>query len=447
MDIQEFYQNYLGEQDLIRSSLFNSENFTNLDDLINYKINELNDMNSIQEVFEHLSMAEAKLLKRLASEDTHDNVHHVAYNLSKYATLIDYQYILEDKAGDGVIHSEIINSLNHGMKQSGIFPIEEMYIDDSERISARDYNRFMPIFQGPMYWLYNNLTFFELRRLMSKLNIKSLGQYKEDYLTEVVNHLRLKEYLVHAVSQLDNEAVNEIQDKLRNDDYIYDNIPRWRTALETGLLVKVHKDYLIMHKDILAGLKEIDFDNINYSKVEKDDANFNAYQVGLKLSTYEDIYRQIILPSRFNLLEVEIIICQTFGWTNEDSGYFLIDGKEVTPTNMSKSAIMADVFLESGLEYQYESNDDYIIKLQVEDVLSIDKPIPSVEDYQGPSPIEGVGGVENLKKVLKILEDKHHPDFDNTYYRARQKNYRERYPVSAVNKQLSRLFNRGNPMT
>src|SRR5699024_3328139 len=215
LDIQEFYQNYLGEQDLIRASLFNSENFTNLDDLINYKINELNDMNSIQEVFEHFSMAEAKLLKRLASEDTHDNVHHVAYNLSKYATLIDYQYILEDKAGDGVIHSEIINSLNHGMKQSGIFPIEEMYIDDSERISARDYNRFMPIFQGPMYWLYNNLTFFELRRLMSKLNIKSLGQYKEDYLTEVVNHLRLKEYLVHAVSQLDNEAVNEIQDKLR----------------------------------------------------------------------------------------------------------------------------------------------------------------------------------------------------------------------------------------
>ena len=51
MDIQEFYQNYLGEQDLIRASLFNSENFTNLDDLINYKISELNDMNSIQEVF------------------------------------------------------------------------------------------------------------------------------------------------------------------------------------------------------------------------------------------------------------------------------------------------------------------------------------------------------------------------------------------------------------
>src|SRR5699024_11314427 len=102
----------------------------------------------------------------------------------------------------------------------------------------------------------------------------------------------------------------------------------------------------------------------------------------------------------------------------------------------SKSAIMADVFLESGLEYQYESNDDYIIKLQVEDVLSIDKLIPSVEDYQGPSPIEGVGGGENLKKVLKILEDKHHPDFDNTYYRARQKNYSERYPVSTVNKQL-----------
>src|SRR5699024_5294828 len=120
---------------------------------------------------------------------------------------------------------------------------------------------------------------------------------------------------------------------------------------------------------------------------------------------------------------------------------------EVTATNLSNSAIMADVFLESGLEYQYESNDDYIIKLQVEDVLSIVKLIPSVEVYQGPSSIEGVGGVENLKKDLKILKDKHNPDFYNTYYRARQKNYRERYPVSAVNKQLSRLFNRGNPMT
>lgn len=447
LDIREFYQNYLGEQDLVRASLFNSENFTHLEDLIDYKIDELNDVNSIQEVFEHLSMAEAKLLKRLDSEVTHDNVHHVLYNLNKYATLIDYQFILEDKVGQGVIHSDVINNLNHGMKQSGIFPLEEMYIDDSEKITARDYSRFTPIFQGPMYWLYNNLTFFELRRLMSKLNIRSIGQYKEDYLTEVVNHLRLKEYLINAVQQLDSEAVNEIKEKIATDDYVYENLPRWRTALETGLLVKVHKDYLIMHKDILQGLKDIDFKQISFSRIETADANFNAYQLGLKLSSFESIYRQVILPSRFNLLELEIIICQAFGLENEDAGYFYLSERDLRDDHFAKSEIMADTFLKSGLVYHYDSNDDYEIIIEIEDVLSIDRPIPSVESYNGISPIEGVGGVDNLAKIFKILEDKNHPDYGSTYSRAKRKNYKERYPVSAVNKQLSKLFNRGNPIT
>ena len=39
---------------------------------------------------------------------------------------------------------------------------------------------------------------------MSKLNIKSAGQYKDDYLNEVIVHLTSPDYLPVALNQLDD---------------------------------------------------------------------------------------------------------------------------------------------------------------------------------------------------------------------------------------------------
>ena len=96
MDIQTFYQTYLGEHELVRASLFNAANFTTNEALIKYKLEELESQTALHEMFEHLSMAEAKLLRRLSTEASHDNVHRVSYLPGKYPTLIDYQFILED---------------------------------------------------------------------------------------------------------------------------------------------------------------------------------------------------------------------------------------------------------------------------------------------------------------------------------------------------------------
>ena len=106
------------------------------------------------------------------------------------------------------------------------------------------------------------------------------------------------------------------------------------------------------------------------------------------------------------------------------------------------------VYLLSGpLQYLASSDDNYVVDIEVEDYMNIEKALPKVLSYGGTVPIEGIGGIEELHETLKILQDKNHPDYVNTYQKVRNKNYRERYPVSAVNKQLLKLFNRGSPIT
>ena len=449
MDIQTFYQTYLGEHELIRASLFNAGNFTTNESLIKYKMEELESQSALNEMFEHLSMAEAKLLRRLSTEDPHDNVHRVAYLSAKYPTLIDYQYILEDNGTEGVIHSEVVNVLNSALQQTGIFPYTPMSIPDSETIEPQDVSRLEKIYNGPIYWLYNNLTFIELRQTMSKLNIKSVGQYKDDYLNEVIGHLTAPEYLPVALNQLDDVSYSQIKENVKKDYSVYENHPRWQTALETGLLVKVHQDYLVMHRDVLAALKKVNFKKNGKEERTESPENYNAYHITCTINGCEDISRTISIPTRLNFLELEIIICEAFGWNNIGSGEFMTDKDLIAnESGVNKNALMIDVYLMNEyIQFLYDSDDDYVVDIALDAVTNITKPIPEVVSYGGEVPIENIGGVDKLLETLNILQDKKHPDYVRVYANARTKNYRERYPVSATNKKLARLFNRGNPIT
>lgn len=449
MDIQTFYNTYLGEHELVRASLFNAGNFTTNESLIKYKMDELQNKSALAEMFEHLSMAEAKLLRRLSTEESHDNVHRIAYNSVKYPTLIDYQYILEDNGSEGVIHAEIVTLLNNALQQTGIFPFTPMSIPDSENIEPQDIARFESIYNGPIYWLYNNLTFIELRQMMSKLNVKSLGQYKDDYLNEVITHLTTPEYLSVAVNQLDDTAYIQIKENVKKDYSIYDNHPRWQVALDTGLLIKVHKNYLVMHKDVLEALKKVDFKTLEKQEKTENLEYYNAYNLTCTINGFEEIYRTVTIPTRLNFLELEIIICEVFGWNNIGSGEFMTEKDIIANgSGIHKNALMIDVYLtHEYIQYLYDSDDDYVVDIMLDSVTNITKPIPEVSGYGGEVPIENIGGVDKLIETLNILQDKNHPHYVQTYAHARTKNYRERYPVSATNKKLTRLFNRGNPIT
>lgn len=449
MDIQTFYQTYLGEHELIRASLFNAGNFTTNEALIKYKMEELESQSALNEMFEHLSMSEAKLLRRLSTEESYDDVHRVSYLPAKYPTLIDYQYILEDNGTEGVIHSEVVNVLNSALQQTGIFPYTPMSIPDSETIEPQDVSRLEKIYNGPIYWLYNNLTFIELRQTMARLNIKSVGQYKDDYLNEVIGHLTAPEYLPVALSQLDEVSYAQIKDNVHKDYSVYENHPRWQTALETGLLVKVHQDYLVMHRDVLGALKKVDFKKSGNEDHPETPENYNAYRITCTINGCEDITRTISIPARMNFLELEIIICESFGWNNIGSGEFMTDKDLIANEDgVNKNALMVDVYLTNEyIQYLYDSDDDYVVDVTLDSVTNILKPLPEVVSYGGEVPIENIGGVDKLIETLNILQDKNHPDYVRTYANARTKNYRERYPVSATNKKLARLFNRGNPIT
>lgn len=117
-------------------------------------------------------------------------------------------------------------------------------------------------------------------------------------------------------------------------------------------------------------------------------------------------------------------------------------------SGVNKNALMIDVYLMNEyIQFLYDSDDDYVVDIALDAVTNITKPIPEVVSYGGEVPIENIGGVDKLLETLNILQDKNHPDYVRVYANARTKNYRERYPVSATNKKLARLFNRGNPIT
>src|SRR5699024_9095920 len=134
-------------------------------------------------------------------------------------------------------------------------------------------------------------------------------------------------------------------------------------------------------------------------------------------------------------------------WNNIGSGQFITDKNLIAynESGTNKNALMTDVYLiDEYIQYLYDSEDDYVVDIILDTVTNITKPIPEVVSYCGVVQIVNIGSVTKLIESINILEDNNHPDYVNVYAHARWRNYRERYPVSAVNKKLARLFNRGN---
>ncbi|WP_052254866.1 hypothetical protein [Salinicoccus sp. YB14-2] len=68
-------------------------------------------------------------------------------------------------------------------------------------------------------------------------------------------------------------------------------------------------------------------------------------------------------------------------------------------------------------------------------------------DYGGPSPIEQSEGIEDFDRLHMILQDKNNPEYKKTAEFARLSNYKIRYPKSAINRKLKRIFSKQYALT
>lgn len=468
MNLHHFFTHFLEENELIRANLVNDRQFESKDALVRYKGSEVAGLDADSPVARMLSMNEIELISHLIDMEPDDHLHYVAYDVRLYPVLIDYQYVLEAGGGAGAIHHAIIQALHGILKESGTIPAYPMYIHKDDPLDPEEIGQLHHIYKGPIYWLYDNLTWRMLRAMLKRLNVEPDGHQKEDYLRHMTSVITHPKYLEGILLQLGMEEYASIRENVEKSFNVYEASSRWETAKEIGLLVKIHADHYVMHEDVRRALEQVDFKTVEAklqqglkSSGNKDrSGDYNAHVIRLMVEDIDfEIARTIFVPAGINFFELHLIIQKAMGWQRKHDSVFKAGDMVIVESTSQLSAYSSEdtrlvgsftqidgVFDQHNpIEYKY--GESYRLQVSAEDTANIHRRIPSIRDYTGPAPIENIGGAHNLSDVLRVLGDPKHPDYARTYEKVRATNFRERYPITAINNQLEKLFRKSHPVT
>ncbi|MCG1009649.1 plasmid pRiA4b ORF-3 family protein [Salinicoccus sp. ID82-1] len=468
MDLHQFFTHFLEENELVRANLINDRQFDTKAALVQFKEAEVAGLDADSVVAGMLSMTEVELISHLVDMETDDRLHYVAYDVRQYPVLIDYQYVLEAGDGTGAIHHDIIRALHGILKESGTLPAYPMYIHKDDPLDPEEISQLHHIYKGPIYWLYDNLTWRTLRAMLKRLNVEPDGHQKEDYLRHMTSVITHPKYLEGILLQLGPEEYASIRENVEKSFNVYEASSRWETAKEIGLLVKIHADHYVMHEDVRRALEQVDFHAVE-TKVRQglgpagnksQGGDYNAHIIRLTVEDIDfEITRTIIVPAGINFFELHLIIQKAMGWQQKHDAMFRsgnlvivermnqVEGRSEGTMELLSSFTQIDGVFDQHevLEYMYGAS--YRLKVLAENTTNIHRRIPGIRDYAGPAPIENIGGAGNLAGVLEILGDPRHPEYARTYEKVRATNFRERYPITAINNQLEKLFRKSHPIT
>src|SRR5699024_9761872 len=377
MDLKSFFDHFLEENELVRAGLMSDESFDSIGALAEFKTESIADRDILAEVAGHISMGEAALVRDLVDIEPADSLHQMDYDVSKYGALIDYQYILEEGDGAGVIHHDIVMAIDAALKDTGVLPAVDMFIHRDEDFNPRDISRLEEIYRGPIYWLYNNLTWRELQAMLRRLGSETEGNQKDDYLRHITSLVTSPEFLREILLYIGDEEFRIIRDNVEKEYNVYEAKSRWEEARDLGLIVKVHAHYFVMHQKVMDTLKTVDFDAVNRNR-RPQGANkpargdFNAYALLFEvMETHEPVWREVQVPAGLNFYELHLIIREIMGWRGSSPSRFTADGFTIYESlllmNEEKAELgesgglvasftQADALLErsGGVYYQYE---------------------------------------------------------------------------------------------
>src|SRR5699024_8424848 len=158
------------------------------------------------------------------------NLHHIDYDVSKYGVLIDYQYILEEGDGAGVIHHDIVMGIDAARKDYGELPAEDKFIHSDEDFNPRDISRLEGIYTVPKCWLYTNLTWREQKAMLRRLGSMTEGNQKDDYLRHITSLLTSPRFLEEILLHIGDEEFKIIRDNVEKGYNVYEAKSRWEEA-------------------------------------------------------------------------------------------------------------------------------------------------------------------------------------------------------------------------
>jgi hypothetical protein len=147
----------------------------------------------------------------------------------------------------------------------------------------------------------------------------------------------------------------------------------------------------------------------------------------LKISIAEirpPIWRRVLVPSRITLAQLHRVIQEAFGWWDCHLHEFEIDGVEYgiddgegwgePPVDERRTKLDAVASEGARFAYTYDFGDDWIHRIEVEDVVPLDPrgAYPRCTAGRRCAPPEDVGGPWGYSGFLEALADPNHDEHD-----------------------------------
>ena len=95
--------------------------------------------------------------------------------------------------------------------------------------------------------------------------------------------------------------------------------------------------------------------------------------------------------------------------------------------------------------FHYKSEEQYTVNVSLVKTVTTEHYAPRVISHSGETPIDNVGDIDKVKSMLEILSRPDHIDYNVVYERARTRNYRERYPITAINAHIAKIIHQERP--
>jgi len=464
MGVQEFYRQFITEEILQELSKTRKRAYQSIDEFVVYRYREITNPYHISWVAEQLSTEELKLIDKLKSSKAKNGYYTIDLSDGEYPFLIDQYLVVPFNERKGAVHEETLRSL-----------IEELNKNDKdlkwlEELSPLKKTILMSYSEMRLEELLMGITITQLKEISKALSHSPASLQKAIYVNDLKRLLTDKEKIREILLSLSDEAFQVIRKHAENDYPFYNNIKEYQELISFGLIIVMENDYGISHPEVLKAIRSTNLKKVksqryknNILRNKESQLSYNAYRIRISLVGGSDIiFREMIIPTRLNFYEMHLIIQIAFGWSKKFYAEFLNDNyvirvysEDTTGETKKKPVLLSsytqvDAFLsELGtVSYIYNYKAKWHHKVELVEFISKDEDVyPEIVDYGGPSPIEQSEGIEDFDRLHMILQDKNNPEYKKTAEFARLSNYKIRYPKSAINRKLKRIFSKQYALT
>lgn len=467
MDIRGVYEQFVTQDVLEHIRREQGRDYHSVDEFILYRTRDLTNPYFLTWAAEELSEDEVKLLEQLKTVQSGEAFYIIPLHNGQYPFLIENYLIIDTMDGQGVIPEETVRALLNERKGS-----EDGRNWDKD-ISPVTRTILMSYADMTLLDLLGVIRISQLKRISKALTFIPDTLRKDEYVKGISGYLKDNEIITDVLIGLPNEDYQLIKEKAEEDVPFHLEGDLTETLIDSGLIIMIDDKYYITPYEILETIRRVNLTDVEAARRSRRrksnqgdlDAGYNTLKLKVSIIGATDpIYREFIIPTRLNFYELHLIIQMIFGWQQQAAAKFIDkDGtldirvyeQDDEGAGQSSKLLNASVTQVDGLlisygemnyiynyEFEWEQRIELVEYLTVEGTV-----IPQIMDYGGACPIEAAKGIGEFEAIYQIIKDKNHPGHEETLAWARANNYKGRYPKSAINRKLQKVFDKGYAVT